>query len=297
MVFLRCNDSPKRRDATGESPVNTSTDHIYRSPTRSPGQTIGAILMLVLMQSVMASNAQALDESFSESFIEQPSENQNHKQECKPDTPAALKIPGCSKMLGSDEVDPKLRVRVYTMRGYAWLTEEEPIAAVSDFSRAIELDASNVSALKGRARAHEILKQYDKAIEDWSSLVAHNPEDPDFLRERGYAHHLAGQYELAVADFTHVLTAIDDKNLDSLVGRAQAFEKLGRFEETEADFETALKINEKYIAAYIARGAYWERRRATNKAIDDYQTALRLNSINLHVRQALQRLGMYWVYP
>lgn len=52
------------------------------------------------------------------------------------------------------ELKSQEQVRIFTMRGYAWLREEEPIAAISDFPRAIDIDPDNVSALKGRARSY-----------------------------------------------------------------------------------------------------------------------------------------------
>ena len=216
--------------------------------------------------------------------------------ECEPDTPASLAIRDCSKLLGSNETDPRLRVRVYTMRGYAWLKEEEPIAAISDFTRAIELDATNISAIKGRARSYESLKKYDEALADWTNLIALRPKDTGVHRERGYLYQLAGQHELAIKDFTQALE-LDKNSMASLVGRAVSLESLERFDEALTDFETVIRTNSKFIPAYVARGEFWERRGNTQKAIADYQKALELNSINLKVRQALKRLGVFWVYP
>jgi len=216
--------------------------------------------------------------------------------ECEPDTPAYQAIRGCSNLLGSPDTDPQMRIRIYTMRGYAWLKEEEPLAAVSDFSRAIQLDASNASAIKGRARAFEILKQYGDAIEDWTRLIAAKPSEPENYRERAYTYHLNGNYKLAVADFTTVLK-LDENNIDSWIGRANAYDALDKIPEALADFEGAIKVDAKYPAVFTARAEMWDRRGENLKAIADYQESLRLNSINLKVRQALQRLGISHPYP
>ncbi len=215
---------------------------------------------------------------------------------CEADTPASLAIRDCSKLLRSEDTDPQQRVQVYTHRGYAWLKEEEPLAAISDFTRAIELDPSHENALKGRARSHENLEKYVEAIEDWTRLIDLNKTDPDVYLQRGKIYHLAGKHELAVADFSHVLE-LDKKNLEGLVGRAVAFESLERFESALSDFATAITIDDKFIPAFVARGEFWQRRGDTKKAIADYQRALELNSINLKVRQALKKLGVFWIYP
>ncbi|MBU1211584.1 MAG: hypothetical protein KJ587_09975 [Alphaproteobacteria bacterium] len=219
-----------------------------------------------------------------------------HAYECEPDTPAYQAIRGCSNLLGSPDTDPQMRIRIYTMRGYAWLKEEEPLAAVSDFSRAIQLDASNASAIKGRARAFEILKQYGDAIEDWTRLIAAKPSEPENYRERAYAYHLNGNYKLAVADFTAVLK-LDEKNIDSWIGRANAYDALDKLPDALADFDSAIKLDATYPAVFTARAEMWDRRGENLKAIADYQESLKLNSINLKVRQALQRLGISHPYP
>lgn len=216
--------------------------------------------------------------------------------DCETDTPAYQAIRGCSNLLGQPDTDPRMRIRIYTMRGYAWLKEEEPLAAVSDFSRAIQLDASNASAIKGRARAFEILKQYSDAIEDWTRLIAAKPSEPDYYRERAYTYHLNGEYKLAVADFTSVLK-LDEKNIDSWIGRANAYDAMDKLPEALADFEGAIKVSADNPAIFTARAEMWDRRGENLKAIADYSTSLRLNSINLKVRQALQRLGISHPYP
>lgn len=216
--------------------------------------------------------------------------------ECDADTPAYKAIRNCSSVLGSPETDPQTRVRIYTMRGYAWLKEEEPLAAVSDFSRAIRIDPANASAITGRARAFEQMKQYPDAIENWTMLIKLKPYNPAAYRERAYAYHLDGKYQLAVEDFSRVLE-LDDQNIDSWIGRANAYDALDKVPQALADFDAALKIDARYPATFIARGEMWDRRNEVSKAIADYNTALRINSINLKVRQALQRLGVSHPWP
>lgn len=213
-----------------------------------------------------------------------------NKTPCKSDTRANQAIRGCTDFDEQTEIDLPTRVRTYTMRGYAWLKDEEPLAAVSDFSRAIKLDPDNTTAIRGRAWAYERLFQYENAIEDWTRLIKNWPQDPERYRERAYTYHLAGQYELAVEDFTRVME-LDKSNLDSRIGRALAYDALNKVPEALADFETALELNDKYSAAYVARGEMWERRGKKDKAVTDFENAYKLNSSNQKVWLALKRLG------
>ncbi len=223
------------------------------------------------------------------SYTEQP--QPPPAAECEPDTPAYYAIRGCSALLGSPDTDPQTRIRIFTMRGYAWLKEEEPTAAISDFTRAIRLDTTNASAITGRARAHDQLKQYQEAAADWTRLINLNSKDPEPYRQRAYTYHLDGKFELAVADFTRVLE-LDKKHLDGRIGRALAYDAMDKLPEALDDFDKAIKVDARSPAVFQARAEMWDRRKENKKAIADYEASLRLNSINLKIRQALQRLGV-----
>ncbi len=211
-------------------------------------------------------------------------------KKCEEDTPSRQAIRGCTDLEKSPATDAAARIRTYTMRGFAWLKDEAPQAAIADFSRVIEMDPENLAAYKGRAWGHERLYQYREALKDWTRLIELKSNDPELYRERAYTHHLDGQHERAVADFTRVLE-LDKENLDSRIGRALAYDALNKLPEALADFESALRNNAKYTAVYVARGELWERRGEHENAIADYKNALRLGATSRKVKGALKRLG------
>ena len=210
---------------------------------------------------------------------------------CEDDRPANQAIRGCTDLEGAPDPDPAIRVRSYTMRGFAWLKDEEPLAANSDFDRSIAIDPTNPSAYKGRAWAYERLHQFGDAIKDWTRIIALKPGDPELYRERAYTHLLDRNYKLAVADFSQVLK-LDENNLDSRIGRAISHDSMNQLSEALADFEAAIKQNPKYTAVYIARGEMWERRGKKEKAVADFENALKLGATSRRVQFALKRLGV-----
>lgn len=215
---------------------------------------------------------------------------QTVQPDCENDRPADRAIHGCPDMIEAPDGDPYERIRVYTMRGFAWLKDEEPIAAVSDFDRALQLDPENRSAIRGRAWAYERMEKYDGAIRDWTLLIKLNPREYEYFRERGYTYHLDSKYELAVADFSSALE-LDKNGIDSLIGRALAYGAMDKVPEALSDFEAAHTLNPKYSAVYIARAEMWERHGNIDNAIADYRSALELNTTNQKAAHALKRLG------
>jgi len=210
---------------------------------------------------------------------------------CEDEPPSKRAIRGCTDLEKQPETDPVARIRTYTMRGFAWLKDEAPLAAVSDFSRVIKIDPTNPSAYKGRAWAYERLHQYGDAIKDWTKLIEMKPDDAELHRERAYTYNMDRNFEKAVADFTRVLE-LDNDNLDSRIGRAIAYDAMDKLPDALANFESALKKNPKYTAVYIARAEMWERRGKVREAIADYKDALKLGSASQRVQRALKRLGV-----
>lgn len=210
---------------------------------------------------------------------------------CEDDTPSQRAIRGCTALEKSPAADKTVRIRSYTMRGFAWLKDEAPHAAIADFTRVIEIDPANPAAYKGRAWGYERLYEYGEALQDWSRLIEMKPGDAELYRERAYTHHLAGHHDQAVADFTRVLE-LDKENLDSRIGRALAYDALNKLPKALEDFESALKKNAKYTAVYVARGEMWERRGEYNNAIADYKSAIQLGATSRRVKGALKRLGV-----
>ncbi|MBU2581323.1 MAG: tetratricopeptide repeat protein [Alphaproteobacteria bacterium] len=213
-----------------------------------------------------------------------------HQVECEKDTPTNRAIRGCTDLEKNPAADPGVRIRAYSMRGFSWLKDEAPEAAIADFSRIIAIDSDNPTAYKGRAWAYERLYRYADAIKDWTRLIELKPGDAELHRERAYTYHLDRKYSLAVDDFTRVLE-LDEKNLDSRIGRALAYDALDKLPEALADFEQALQLNPEYTAVFVARGEMWERRTDHKKAVADYQRAYRLGATGNRVRSALARLG------
>jgi len=214
--------------------------------------------------------------------------------DCEKDDLPLEHLRACTNMISEDGAMAADRGRVYTLRGVAWMREEEPMAAISDFTRAIEIDAGNIAALKGRARAYAALKKYSEAVEDWSRVIAARPNAEENYRERAGANLAAGKTSDALADYDRAI-ALDNSNPESYIGKGRVYGELGKRDEAMREFDNALKVNPDYPAVYMARGAVSESLGDTRVAIESYQAVLKYDGAYWYAIRALQRLGGDWV--
>lgn len=199
----------------------------------------------------------------------------------------------CANMIGKEGVTAADRGRVYTLRGFAWMREEEPLPAISDFSRAIDIDGENIAALKGRARAYSALKNFDRSIADWSRIIAVRPKSEGTYRERAEANLAAGKTEEALADYDRAI-ALNANDADAYIGKGRAYGTLRKRDEALREFDNAIRVNPDNPAVYMARGAVSESLGDTDLAIASYQAVLKYDSAYWYAIRALQRLGGEW---
>lgn len=182
------------------------------------------------------------------------------------------------------------RGRVYTLRGYAWMREGEPGGAVADFSRAIQLDATNIAALKGRAHAFTALKRHDDAIADWTSIIKLRPDGEEHYRERAYTYLEMGNAKEAFADYDKAIE-IKAKNPESYVGRAQIYQRLQMREAALREFDKAVASDPTYPNTYFAKAQAAESWGDAELAIQSYALVVRYNGNVWYAQRAMKRLG------
>ncbi|MGL4396482.1 MAG: tetratricopeptide repeat protein [Hyphomicrobium sp.] len=210
---------------------------------------------------------------------------------CEQDNMASLALRACSALIASPDVPAETRGRIYAMRAAAWLREEEPAAAIADFTRAIDLDPNNITALRGRARAHTVLTQHAEAARDWSLIIALQSDKEEFYLERGASYLAAGKTAEAMADYT-TATTIDPKSRKAYVGRAKVYDALDEREKAMKEFERALAIDPESFETYLAKAEVADRWGDTKLAIENYSLVLKYNGVYWHARLALRRLGV-----
>lgn len=219
---------------------------------------------------------------------------------CEQTDTAWLAIRACTSLLNSDEGDRNTRNRFHRSRGFAWLKEDEPKEAQADFTRALEIDATDLRSMTGRARANAALGDHTAAASDWTRAIEQSssaksdlPDSADKMYlERGTAWLAAGNSDAAFADYAKALE-LNPKNSAAHIARAKAYEKLNNRERALGEFDRAMSVDPTDIHPYIERGEAAERWGDTKLAIESYLIAAKTNPRGAgHARQALKRLGV-----
>lgn len=212
-------------------------------------------------------------------------------KDCTQDDSARLALRACTSLLQQDNLKPEALAAIYTARGRAWLREEEAEEAVSDFTRALELQPDSPALLQDRARAHTRLGAHRQAAADWSAIIALAPAaDTAYLR-RADAYLAAGDTAAALADFDAVLSR-NGANVEARIGRGNVFVALDQKADAYREFDIAQELAPGGWQVYHARGVAADNWGDTKLAIENYTRTLQLNTVNWDARRALRRLGL-----
>ncbi len=196
----------------------------------------------------------------------------------------------CSKAV-SNQASSKLEPgRMFTLRGYAWLRENEPLGAVADFTLAINLDSRNISALKGRARAYTVLKRYEDAVKDWTLVVSVQPGGEDHYRARALAYLELGKTKEAFSDYDKAIE-IKANNPESYIGRARIYQRMAMRDAALREFDRAAAADPEYPETYFAKAQAAESWGDAEMAIKNYALVVRYKGDVWYAQRAMKRLG------
>ncbi|PYK31341.1 MAG: hypothetical protein DME57_04090 [Verrucomicrobia bacterium] len=109
------------------------------------------------------------------------------------------------------------RASAYRTRGFALKDLKRWNEAISDFNKALQLNANDTSALNGRAMTYSLMGEQDRALADFSTILEHWNVG-NIYSSRGYAYARKRNYERALADFREGVKLMpqDDFTLNSL---------------------------------------------------------------------------------
>jgi tetratricopeptide (TPR) repeat protein len=140
----------------------------------------------------------------------------------------------------------------YTYRGISHLKKEQIDDAISDFDKAIELNAGFAAAYVYRGIAHYKQGQFDQAISDYDKAIEINPEYAEVYYNRGDAFGKQGQFDQAISDYNKAIE-INPEHAEAYLGRGLAYDEKRRYNQAIADFNKAIELNPEDTVAKKSR--------------------------------------------
>lgn len=102
---------------------------------------------------------------------------------------------------------PNIAIYLYT-RGLFYLYRDKPEKAISDFTKAKELDSSHnlFNIFLNRGNAYLSIQDFEKASTDLTEAIALNPDNASAYHSRGMVYYQKQEFEQSVQDFNKSLS-------------------------------------------------------------------------------------------
>lgn len=190
-------------------------------------------------------------------------------------------------------------------RANAYIAKQDVDGALASLDSALSIDPTLLGALSARADIYRARGEIDKSHRDEHEVIRLRPRPleirkpqagainptptplpplhADFaaleLFSRARAAYDARNYDTAIAVYTTLLArGVDaESSTSALMNRGNCYQAKNDWDKALADYETAIKLNPESAGAYVNRGTVLEHKGERNKAIDEYTEALRLN--------------------
>ncbi len=130
--------------------------------------------------------------------------------------------------------------------------------AIPLFSKAIELDASNLKFRYDRAKAYFKLGELSTSILDFNFLIETEPTNGFFLSERAVAFHLNKQNDLALVDLNKA-AEIEPNKPFRYSSRAYIKERMGDLKGAIEDYERCISLDPDDAIAHNNKGLVEEK--------------------------------------
>lgn len=186
-------------------------------------------------------------------------------------------------------------------RGLLQIAQGRYRQAVIDLDRALQADPNYVDAYNNRGFAQMQLARWDRALADFNRALSLDPKGANALANRGVVKQNMGDATGAIVDFTEAML-LEPDNPKYYLHRREAYLIQGEFDQAQADAQKVVVLQELFslktrIAAapkspepYLARGRFFQNRKDTSRALDDFTKAVELAPERDDVRLELAAL-------
>jgi tetratricopeptide (TPR) repeat protein len=152
--------------------------------------------------------------------------------------------------------------------------------AITNYTRAIEINAKYAIAYTNRCDAFRSKGELDRAIGDCDRAIKLDPKNAIAHITRGFAYWDKGDYDLAIASHTKAIE-INPKSAMAYVSRCNEYRAKSELDRAIRDCDQAIKLDSKSSAAYSSRCLVYNDKREYDRAMVDCDEAIKLDSKNV----------------
>ena len=183
-------------------------------------------------------------------------------------------------------VDPNYLPNYY-FRGAMYIFESKnPIKAVEDFNKAVEMAPNSSMPYFARATFNYVLQNYNDSLTDVNKIIEMHPDDYFIYDFRAELFEKMEKYDLAVEDYTRAIelkgdnTGILFETSDLYKSRAKNYAKLEQFDNAISDYSKIIELKPDNVLGYVDRAKTYIQMKEYKKAVADYSKAIEMDPEN-----------------
>jgi tetratricopeptide (TPR) repeat protein len=190
--------------------------------------------------------------------------------------------------MASAQAEPKT-VAELTDRGLSLFKEKNYNAAITDFTRAIQLDPNSAKLYAYRAESWGAKHNRDQEIADLNQAIRLEPRNTQYLLSRAGAWSSQGRHDEAMADYNAAIR-LEPNNPAPYVARGNEWRRHIKLGLALADYDRAIQIDPNYTHAYISRALISRQRRDFARAVAELTAIARMAPDDAEVHRLLARI-------
>ncbi len=162
----------------------------------------------------------------------------------------------------------------YAARGRMLFLEGDTVGALSDVSRAIELNANSIQPHLIRADIEVKRKNWEGALADINEAIRLRPHEADYYLNRAFIRYNTDDFQGALADYNYTLE-LEPNNTAALFNRALLRYEVRDFNRAAKDLEGVLALDPENFHARYNRGLINLERSNYQAALEDFAAIAR----------------------
>ncbi len=170
----------------------------------------------------------------------------------------------------------ELNAAEWLEKGYAASMSGNYAAALTAYSKAIELNPQFALAYNNRGAVYGKLGNHNSAITEYDQAIKLDPRDAGAYHNRGNAYAETGNYNQALKDYGKAVEQ-SPQYANAYVSRGIVYSRVGNHNQAVKEYDRAIKLNPQDAVTYALRGGVYDKLNNYNQAINDFSKAIELN--------------------